>query len=61
MNKTNPKGFNGWTIDKGDYKRDNESTNSHEKKIKRLKFFVRFVKAIGVLLVIFILILLITI
>jgi len=50
-----------WSIEKGDYQRDNESTNSHEKKIKREKLLGRFVKFIGVLLVIFILILLITI
>lgn len=52
---------NKWSIEKGDYQRDNESTNSHEKKIKREKLLGRFVKFIGVLLVIFILILLVTI
>lgn len=50
-----------WSIEKGDYQRDNDSTNSHEKKIKREKLLGRFVKFMGVLLIIFILILLITI
>lgn len=50
-----------WSIEKGDYKRDNESTNSHEKKIKRQKLLNKFISFLGILIVIFILILLITI
>ncbi len=41
MNKNNPKGFNGWSIEKGDYKRDDTSTWSYQRKLmlrRRIKY-----------------------
>lgn len=52
---------NNWTIDKGDYKRDSESTNGYEKKTKRKNILVKIGKILGALLVIAVLSLLITI
>ncbi|MBU2494587.1 MAG: hypothetical protein KJ571_18340 [Bacteroidetes bacterium] len=50
-----------WSIEKGDYKRDSESTNGYEKKNKRKNIFVKIGKVLGVLLIISILAFLMTI
>lgn len=50
-----------WSIEKGDYLRDSESTNAYEKKVKRKNILIKVGKILGALLVISILSFLITI
>lgn len=55
MNKTNPKGFNGWTIDKGDYKRDDDATWSYQRKVifrKRIKYTLLAIVYIAIVAVV---------
>ncbi len=41
MKRTQEKGINGWSIDKGDYKRDDTATWSYQRKLiikRRVKY-----------------------
>ena len=50
-----------WSIEKGDYKRNHESTNAYERKVKRKNILIKIIKIVGALLLISLLSLLITI